>query len=447
MTVLSTDPADQEGQPAALAQPSPAVRRWTLFLLMLTMTLSFVDRQVINILAEHIKQDLGLDDWQIGLLTGLAFAVVYTGLAVPVAWLAARVSRPAIIAGAVAIWSGFTFLSGFAQSFAHLMIARLGVGAGEAGGVSPGHSLISDQTPREKRASALAFFHLGIPLGTLAGLAVGGLLLDQVGWRGAFMIAGAPGVIVALLVLFTIREPRPPRSQSTPVGPSIGETFRLLLAKRSFWCMGVGGSLKGFVAYAHVPFTAAFFFRIHGEALNGLAAPLGLQAAGLLGITFGLITGLGGAIGTWGGGVLADRLGRSDQRAFGAIPALSTLAALPFMIAAYLASSPVLALVLLIPPAVLNATWFGPVHVTGQSVVPATMRANSSAILLIVLNVIGLGLGPLLVGLLSDGLSSGMGLGDAEGVRWALILSSFIALPTAWLFWAARKTIRQDIIS
>lgn len=429
--------------------PSRAARRWALFLLMLTMMMSFLDRQIVNILAEDIKRDLGLADWHIGILTGLAFAVIYTSLSVPVAWLTSRVNRPVMIASAVSFWSLCTFMSGFAQNFVSLCIARAGVGAGEAGGVPPGHSLISDMTPRDERASALAFFHLGIPLGTLAGLALGGLLVDHMGWRGAFMVAGVPGLLIALLLLLTLRETRTPQAQPEPIGqgPSFNDVLRYLKSKHSFWRVALGGSLKSFVGYAHIPFTAAFFFRVHDAELSALGHSLGLQSAGVLGLAMGLISGIGGTLGMWLGGRMTDALGQANPRAYAVIPAAATLCALPFMLGAYWASSAWAALLCLVPPAILNMFYMGPMHFTGQSVVPPSMRANSSAILLIILNVIGLGLGPLMVGLLSDGLSIGLGLGPAEGVRWALLLSTLVGIPAAWLFWSARTTISRDLVS
>ncbi len=428
---------------------SPAYRRYAVSFLMLTMLLSFLDRQIINILAEPIKQELGLADWQIGLMTGFAFAIFYTTFGIPIARLAERKSRPLIITCALGAWSFFTILCGFAGNFVHLLLARIGVGAGEAGGIPPAHSLISDYTPREKRASALAFFHLGVPFGTLFGLGMGGVIVDLYGWRHAFLIAGIPGVAIALLALLTLKEPRhaiPPAERPAIEHPSFPDTLRYLASKRSYWFISFGAALKAFVSYAQVPFTAAFFFRVHGEQLEALASRFGLGAHGFLGISLGIISGFGGMVGILLGGQLGDRFGRTDARAYCAIPAIASLAALPFTIAVYLVPSAPVAMALMIIPIILGSFWFGPVYTVGQSVVPPTMRATSSAILLFILNAIGLGLGPLSVGLLSDLLATSFGLGDAEGVRWALIASSLLALGTFALFWTAKRTVRVDMV-
>jgi MFS family permease len=204
---------------APAAAPAPPVRvlstgyrAYALGLLLLIYILNFVDRSVINILAEPIKNDLGLLDWHIGLMSGLAFAVFYTFLGLPIAQLAEKYNRPLIISIALGVWSAFTALSGFAQNFTQLVLARIGVGIGEAGCTPPAHSLISDYVPRERRASALAFYSMGIPLGGLVGMAVGGMVADAYGWRAAFLVCGLPGVIVALIAATTLVETRAPQA-------------------------------------------------------------------------------------------------------------------------------------------------------------------------------------------------------------------------------------------
>ena len=205
----SVDPIAPPVTSAVSASPySPAYTRYAMFLLLGIYIVNFLDRAVVNILAEPIKNDLGLADWQLGLMSGLAFAIFYTVLGIPIARMAERKNRPIIIGTAVALWSGFTALSGTANSFIQLVIFRIGVGVGEAGCTPPAHSLIADYVPKEKRASALAFYSMGTPLGGLLGLVMGGLVADAYGWRAAFLVAGAPGVLFALLCWFTLKEPR-----------------------------------------------------------------------------------------------------------------------------------------------------------------------------------------------------------------------------------------------
>lgn len=443
---------------AATAVPSPliapvstAYRRYALWVLLIIYTLNFLDRQVVNILAEPIKQELGLADWQLGMMTGLAFAIFYTVLGIPIARMAERKNRPMIIGVSVAAWSVFTVACGFAQNFWHLILARIGVGVGEAGCTPPAHSLITDYVPKEKRASAIAFYSIGTPLGSLLGMAMGGLVADAYGWRVAFMVAGAPGVIFALIAAFTLVEPRKKlaadlAARATPQ-ISFGAALAVLMAKKTFWLVAFAAAIKAFIGYGHAPFTASFFFRNHTAELAELAAMFGLKSAGFLGLALGLMGGTAGVIGAWLGGVIADRYGSKDIRAYVVVPAIASLLAIPFYIAAINLPEAVPAMALLTVPVLLGTLWYGPVYATAQSIVDPTMRATASAVLLFIINLIGLGLGPVGVGLLSDALAGPMGLGSAEGVRWALMISAAFGLVSFWLFWRARKTIAEDMVA
>lgn len=431
---------------------SPSYRRYAMGLLLGIYIINFLDRQVVNILAEPIKNDLGLADWQLGLMSGLAFALFYTVLGIPIARMAERRNRPMIIGGAIAAWSGFTMLCGAAQNFVQLIIFRIGVGVGEAGCTPPAHSLITDYVPREKRASALAFYAMGTPLGGLLGLVMGGLIADAYGWRTAFLIAGAPGILFAILAMTTLREPRKQftaemRRVAHASQASLGATLALLATKRTFWLIAFGAAIKAFIGYGHAPFTASFFLRVHGEEIASLAAQFGLQSLGFLGLALGLLAGIAGSISSLLGGFIADRYSKTDLRGYVAVPAIASLLAVPIFTCAMLAPSALIAMSILILNGLLGSLWYGPVYATGQSIVPPHMRATASAILLFIINLIGLGLGPLAVGLLSDTLSQGMGLGSAEGVRWALILSTTAGFIAFALFWIARKTIRQEMES
>ncbi|HLZ83317.1 MAG TPA: MFS transporter [Caulobacteraceae bacterium] len=440
----------------AIAPATPTIaglkHRYILLLLLGAYTLSFLDRQVVNILAESIKRDLKISNFQLGMLTGLAFATFYTFLGIPIARQADKRSRPLIIAGSMALWSGFTVLSGVAGSFAVMAVARLGVGFGEAGCNPCAHSMIADITPPERRGSALAFYSLGVPIGTILGLVLGGGVADAFGWRMAFMVAGAPGLILAGVIGLTVREPRSHLAAHVAAravtARSLGHTLRELGAKRSFWLMAVAAGLTAFVGYGHASFSTPFFLRVHGPEVAAIAHRLGLGPLVFLGIAGALTTGVGALIGTWTGGWLADKAAARDKRAYMSLPAIACLAIAPFIWFIYTVPGSVLALGLGLFPAVLGTLWYGPVYATAQSVVSPQSRATTAAILLFVLNLIGLGLGPMCVGALNDLLAGpAFGLGQAEGLRWALIISGMAFVAAAALFWLARDTVREDIIS
>jgi predicted MFS family arabinose efflux permease len=437
--------------PATPAPISGLKHRYILLMLMGAYTLSFLDRQVVTILAESIKKDLGINNTELGMLTGLAFALFYTFLGIPIARLAERRSRPLIIAGAMALWSGFTVLSGRATNFAMMAIARVGVGFGEAGCNPCAHSMIADITPPEKRASALAFYSLGVPVGTMLGLILGGVIADAYGWRFAFFVAGAPGLLLAALIALTIREPRSHVAadlQARAVSaPSFTKTLGELRGKRTFWLIAVAAGLLAFVGYGHGAFGVPFFLRVHGAEVTALAKSFGLGPQGFLGIAAALTGGVGGLIGTWLGGFLADRAAARDKRAYMSVPAIAGLASLPFIYLIYTVESPALALGLGFIPALLNTLWYGPIYATGQSVVAPQSRATAAAVLLFVINTIGLGLGPMCVGALNDFLVLHMQFGEAEGVRWAILISASVILISVALFWWARDTVREDIVS
>lgn len=440
-----------EATGAAAPAISPGYRRYALWVLLLIYILNFLDRQIVTILAEPIKHDLGLKDWQIGMMTGLAFAVFYTVLGIPIARYAERGNRSLIIAAATAVWSIFTILCGLAQNFWQMVLARIGVGIGEAGCTPPAHSLISDYTPREKRASALAFYSLGTPIGSLLGMALGGLIADAWGWRTAFFIAGAPGLLMAVVAATTLAEPRTKLGADFAAkrknGPSFGEAMAEIRSKRAFWMIAFGASMKAFISYGVGVFIAPFFFRNHAKELEAIAAEVGLGVTGLLGVVLGVVLGLTGAFGTWLGGQLADRYGARDLRNYVAIPAISTLIGIPFYLSALWADSALLALALMTVPPVLNSLWLGPSYAAVQGLVQPHTRATATAIFLLVVNLIGLGMGPLAVGLLSDFVSGPLGFGSAEGLRWSLTLFTAFGLVASALFWSARRTIREEMVS
>lgn len=436
---------------------APGYRHYVMSALLGIYALNFLDRQIVNILAEPIKRDLGLADWQLGLMSGFAFALFYTFLGIPIARLAETGNRVRIIAAAMAVWSLFTIFCGFAQTFIQLLLLRIGVGVGEAGCSPPSHSLITDYVPREKRASALAFYSLGIPLGSLAGMLFGGVVADLHGWRTAFILAGAPGLALALIAVLTLREPRLAAARSvagkraSAPKPRFADAMRELRSKRSFWWMSGGAAMKAFITYGQMAFYGSFFFRNHGDGLTVLAGRIegatgiAFGPSGLLGLALGLILGVFGALGIFIGGRISDRLAATDVGGYMLVPALSIALATPFQIAALLTDDLLLAFALLAIPTALNSFYYGPVAASVQSLVQPHTRATASAILFFIVNLIGLGLGPLAIGALSDLL--GRSLGEAEGLRQAMIWSAVIGVAAGVLFLRARRTIRAEIVS
>ncbi len=303
------NPDATTAEPEGVRPLTAPVRTYAMSLLLGIYTINFLDRQVVNILAEPIKQDLGLADWQLGLMSGLAFALFYTVLGIPIARIAERGNRPLIIGIAVAVWSGFTALCGLAQNFVQLILFRIGVGVGEAGCTPPAHSLISDYVPKEQRSTALAFYSMGTPIGGLMGLILGGLVADAYGWRIAFLVAGVPGILFALLAIFTLPEPRKELARRTANiqanSATFGETMAFLRGQKTFLYISFAAAVKAFIGYGHAPFTASFFLRNYPDQVQSLASTVGatvgynLQSIGFLGLALGLMSGIAGAMGSW----------------------------------------------------------------------------------------------------------------------------------------------------
>lgn len=412
--------------------------RLTLWILLTVYVFNFIDRQIVNILAEPIARDLDLSDTQIGLMTGLAFALFYTVLGIPIARFADRstTSRPRLIAVALALWSAMTALCGLAQNFAQLLLARIGVGVGEAGCTPPAHSLISDMVPPEKRSSALAFYSLGIPVGTLLGMVIGGTLADRLGWREAFVVVGLPGVALALVVWFVLKDPRRTdaatmlRNANAPAALPLGEAVAEVMRSRAFVLLLFAGSAASFLAYGKTTWTTIFFQRTHD------------LTPGQVGLWFGLIGGMGGMLGTWLGGYLADRFGAKNRRHVLSAPAIGMALAVPLAIAAYHAPSWPLALVLLFIPTVFNSFYYGPTYSAAQGLVPLRARAIAAATLLFFQNLIGLGLGPLFFGMLSDWLQPTYG---ADSVRYVLYGAAVLGLVPAFFFWRCGLRLNEEL--
>jgi predicted MFS family arabinose efflux permease len=409
-----------------------------LWLLLTVYIFNFIDRQIVNILAEPIAQDLKLSDTQIGLMTGLAFALFYTVLGLPIARFADRpgTNRPRLIAVALALWSGMTALCGAAQNFWQLLLARIGVGVGEAGCTPPAHSLISDIVPPEKRASALAFYSLGIPIGTLLGMIIGGTLADYLGWREAFVVVGLPGVALALVLWFVLKDPRRSdaaailRAQNPAPALPLRQALAEVMGSRAFVLLLCAGSAAAFLSYGKTTWTTIFFQRTHD------------LTPGQVGLWFGLLGGVGGILGTWLGGYLADRFGTRNRRHVLSAPAIGMAIAVPLAIAAYHAPSWPLALALLLVPTVLNSLYYGPTYSAAQGLVPLRARAIAAASLLFFQNLIGLGLGPLFFGMLSDWLQPTYG---ADSVRYVLYGAAVLGLVPAFFFWRCSLHLDREL--
>ena len=414
---------------------SPAARRYALSVLVVVYTFNFIDRQILSILMEPIKADLGLSDTQLGLLTGFAFALFYATLGIPIARLADKGNRRNLIAGALTIWSAMTAVSGLAQNFWHLLIARIGVGIGEAGCSPPAHSIISDYYPAEKRATALGIYSLGIPVGILFGFLAGGWLNQFFGWRVAFFVVGVPGIILAILVKLSLREPIRGMSEGradTAPHPTVKETFTFLWSKRSFRHLAFGGGLTAFVGYGVVTWVPSFLIRSYG------------MQTGEVGTYLGLILGIPGGIGIVLGGWMADRYGSRDTRWYLWIVTVALLLGVPFSLGIYLTDSAGMALLFLCIPVLLGNFYQATTFSQTQGLVPLRMRAVAAAVLLFILNIIGLGAGPQAIGLLSDFLETSYG---QESLRYSLLILSFVNVWAAYHYYLAGKYLKQDLVT
>ena len=378
-----------------------------------------------------------MSDTQLGLLGGIAFAIFYTFAGIPIARWADVGVRKNIVALALVIWSVMTMFTSTAKGFGTLLIARVGVGIGEAGCSPPIHSLISDMYPEEERATALSTYALGIPIGAAIGTLLGGWIGEYFGWRMAFMVVGLPGIIVAIVVFFTVREP--PRGHSEPDHVQVqkdlvplADTLRFLWSLRAFRHLSFAGALHAFVGYGVGLFIPAFFMRVHGFGLAETS-------------TYLFLIGLTGIIGTYLGGYLGDRMGKKDKRWYMGIPGIATIISVPFAVLFYTTGDPMLAIVLAIPGAILGPMYLGPTFAMTQTLVPPAMRSTASAILLFVLNLIGLGLGPVFAGFLSDTLRPGYG---EESIRYSLLILAVAGnIWSALHYYLASRTLREDLVA
>lgn len=434
-------------KPAAPSEDFPVGSRYrwyVVWLLFVVYVLNFVDRQILIILMEPIRLEFGFSDKQLGLLGGLAFALLYSTLGIPIARLADRVNRVNIISVSILVWSLATALTGLARNFTHLLLARIAVGIGEAGCSPPAYSLLADYFSKEKRTTAFSIYSMGIYGGVFVGYLVGAVVAQYHGWRTAFWVVGLPGILVALVVKLTLREP--PRgladggiapAEPPPMRQVLGELAR----KRTFQHLALAAALHAFVGYGVTGFHPSFLIRSHQFSVAEIGFILSVVAA---------VSGVGG---TWLGGYLADRLTRlrRDVRWQLWVPGIATLINVPVALMAYTHPDRFAVIGLLFVSLIFGVMYLGPTFATMQRLVGARERALGSALLLLVINLVGLGLGPYLVGAVSD-LMNQVYLADggsaaaakAQGLRAALVIMVCV---NAWSFlhyMLAARTLERD---
>jgi MFS family permease len=409
-------------------------RYFVLIMLTLVYVFNFIDRQLLVILQESIKKDLNLSDTQLGMLSGFTFALFYVTLGLPIARLADKTSRRNIVAISLGLWSIMTALSGRAQNFVHLLLSRIGVGVGEAGGSPPAHAMISDYFPPDQRSTALSVYSTGIYFGIMIGFLTGGYLNQNLGWRTAFFVLGIPGILFSILFYFTVKEPLRGATDETSRlsgdSHSVLTVFKKLFSTHSFAWLAFATALNVFCIYGLSNWSASFLSRLHHLKSTDI------------GLVLGLLFGIGGAIGTFLSGYLTDKLGKKDKGWYLRLPALAVLFSGIFAAGGIFIENTKLSVTCLGLCASLQGMYLGPSIAVAHSLVPASMRALTSAILFFILNLIGLGLGPLVIGFISDRLAPTL---QAESLRWAMSIIIIIEFASAALFMIASKKLQSDI--
>ena len=432
--------------------PAPSSIRWSSYkkyvigILLVVYTLNFIDRQIIAILSPAIKADLGINDTQLGLLKGFAFAMFYAVFSIPIARLADKKNRVTIISTSIALWSAMTALCGAAGNFWQLLWARVGVGIGEAGCSPPAHSLVSDYFHKEERATALGIYSLGIPLGSLFGILLGGWLVTTLGWRWTFVAVGLPGILLAIIVKLTLKEPKRGAAetkkalgsisdilpQESVVNASILESFQIMWAIKSFRILIYGSALVSFAVFGFGLWMVDFLVRTHELTYAQLTLPL----------AFGI--GVGGAIGTVGGGAVCDSWVRKNVSHYFTFIGLAHALSVPLYIFALSTPSSNLCFIILFFVFMLHSCVAGPCYALVQNLSPLKMRAFSAALYLFVLSAIGQGFGPVYIGVMSDLLAGT--IGEADALQLALISLAPFWMLAAFIFWRGRRHLLKDIV-
>jgi len=418
---------------AANVQLSNAARRYAMVILAIVYMFNFIDRSILSILLPSIRAEFGASDTVLGFLTGTAFAIFYTVLGIPIARYADRHNRRNLIAAAVALWSAMTAISGLAANIVHLTLARIGVGIGEAGCSPPAHSMIADYYPPEERSTAMGFYTIGISAGIMLAYLAGGWVAENIGWREALYIVGVPGIVLAVVVRFTLVEPERGSSEGRSAGdqPHLLEVVRFLWRRPSFLHMAVAAGLSSFVGYGVVNFLPSFIYRSFGI---GFAE---------IGTWLGLILGLSGGAGFFLGGYIADHLGRDGQRRSLRFIAATVAVTALLLVLMFLTTSWSAALLFFVIPAATMNVYLAPVLAQTQSLVALRMRAVASSLVLLIINLIGLALGPWVTGMISDALAPDFG---DESMRYSLLIITVVILPWAsWHYYRAGRTIDGDL--
>ena len=417
-----------------MASEDRRLQRRVLLLLLFAYIFNFIDRNIIGVLAVPIRTEFGLDDKALGTL-GVAFGIFYALIAIPIAWLADRKSRVTIIAAAVAVWSLFTAACGMVQSYGALVAARMGVAVGEAGGIAPSYALISDFYPRERRARALAFFSLGIPIGSALGVFFGGWLASTLDWRTAFILVGLCGLPAALLIKLFV--PEPPRGQFDNLAkaveaPPLGQVAATLARTPSFWLLSFGAASGSILGYGLIFWLPSFFNRSFGLPLDQV------------GWFYGSIVLVGGVLGTWLGGIVGDRAGPARPAAYALIPAVCFAITAPtFALGLFAPSLPVAWLLFTIGQ-MLALAWLGPVISAVQHIVVPSMRATASACFLFINNLIGIAFGIYSLGWMSDRMKSAHG---DDSLQYSILYGLGFYLLAALFYLLAARRLRRDFVS
>jgi len=416
-----TNRAERPGYPALV-----------LTMLLVVYTFNFLDRQILGILAKPIQASLHLSDAQFGAIGGTAFAILYSVLGVPLALLADRVGKTRVIAGSLVVWSGFTALCGTATGFWSLFLSRLGVGVGEAGGVAPSYALIADYFPVQRRARALAIYSMGIPIGLGSGVLLGAYIAALVDWQTAFITVGIAGIVVAPIFLLLVRDrPRPPAVAEADAMPVLA-VIPILARKPAYWLLSIGAGCSSMAGYGLALWVPKIIAVHYGWTSNHDLIKVGQFMGSLLLI--------GGTTGIFLGGVFADRLGTVDRAWYARLPAFAWLITAPTFMLGLFTPYPMFAWFLLLIPNALNTLWLGPIVTAAQHLAPSRMRASASGSFLLVNNLLGLGLGPLLMGTLSDALKASYG---ADSLRYAAIIGVSLYLVAALLALLAIKPLKR----
>ena len=441
------------------AAPTPKDRRWALIVLVAISTVAFIDRSILNTVGQAIKDDLKISDLQLGLLGGLAFALLYAVMGIPVARLAERKSRVAIISIAVAVWSAMTALSGFANSFAHLLLARIGVGVGEAGAGAPSQSLLSDYYPPEKRASAFSILGLATPMGLVIGGMGGAIVAQQLGWRAAFFVVGLPGLILAAVAWLTVKEP--PRGfsegrEDVAEAPPLLQVLKRLLSSPTFLNTLAAVTVVSLVGFSGMTFLHPFLVRTFDiDYTQAALAFVGVNSVSLAG-------------GYLAGGLVVDRLVKRDVRWYGWAPAIAMLLAAPAYVIGFSQSQLPATVIALVFPGLFAGMHYGPTYAVIHNLIEPRMRASAVAIVALVSGVVGMIVGPTVTGALSDhfrnaafgagdydavcaaaakgsDLAAGCTAASAHGLRMALVIIVTLYAWAALHYWLASRTMKREL--